>query len=261
LGVRRLHRSTILGAGLLAGAGALAVLSVADGVGRPRQPATVERAVAAQLPVTVPTIPPVVGTVTGPEPTQTATASPSSLPSFSASAAVSTLPLSPIADQLPEPVSALPTAKPATEPVLLGVPDIGLMVRVRDIGVEPDGQLEIPDETEVGWYRLGSSPGRAGATVLAGHVSWNDTVGPFFRLGELEPGAEIQLDLADGSSRRYSVVERAQYPKLMLPQERIWTRAGDETLVLITCGGDFNRAIRRYDDNVVVYAVPIASTT
>ena len=70
---------------------------------------------------------------------------------------------------------------------------------------------------------------------------------------------DAENDLADGSSRQYSVIERAQYPKLMLPRERIWTRTGDETLVLITCGGDFNRSIRRYTDNVIVYAVPVAS--
>jgi sortase (surface protein transpeptidase) len=93
--------------------------------------------------------------------------------------------------------------------------------------------------------------------VLAAHVSWNDTIGPFFRLAELEPGALIKLQLADGTTRRYQVVERAQYDKTELPAERIWTRGGDETLVLITCGGDFNRQIRRYTDNIVIYASPV----
>ena len=45
----------------------------------------------------------------------------------------------------------------------------------------------------------------------------------------------------------------------MLPTERIWTHAGPETLVLITCGGSFNPQIHHYRDNIVVYAVPIAS--
>ena len=31
---------------------------------------------------------------------------------------------------------------------------------------------------------------------------------------------------------------------------------GAETLVLITGGGDFNSELRRYYDNIVVYAVP-----
>ena len=39
--------------------------------------------------------------------------------------------------------------------------------------------------------------------------------------------------------------------------QRIWRTTGDETLVLITCGGDYNPEIRRYRENIVVYAVPV----
>ena len=48
------------------------------------------------------------------------------------------------------------------------------------------------------------------------------------------------------------------YDKDALPRERIWRNTGDETLVLITCGGDFNPEITRYRQNIVVYAVPVA---
>ena len=74
----------------------------------------------------------------------------------------------------------------------------------------------------------------------------------------VDDGATVALTLADGSSRAYEVVERQQYGKLMLPADRIWTRAGPETLVLITCGGSFNPQIHHYRDNIVIYAVPIA---
>jgi sortase (surface protein transpeptidase) len=120
-----------------------------------------------------------------------------------------------------------------------------------------DGELEVPDETEIGWYRYGSSPGRAGATVLAAHVTWNGTIGPFFELGRLEPGARVEVALDDGSSRTYEIVERTMYDKDSLPRERIWRTTGDETLVLITCGGSFNPDINRYRQNIVVYAVPV----
>ena len=80
---------------------------------------------------------------------------------------------------------------------------------VRAIGLEPDGQLEIPDETEIGWYQYGATAGQPGATVLAAHVTWNRTPGPFARLGTVDPGARIDVTLDDGSVRRYEVVERA----------------------------------------------------
>jgi sortase (surface protein transpeptidase) len=143
-------------------------------------------------------------------------------------------------------------------PTRIVIDSIGVDHPVRPVGIEPDGQLEIPDETEVGWYRLNSAPGERGAAVFAGHVSWNGSDGPFVGLALLEPGSTVRLELADGSSRTYAVVERAQDPKQGLPADRIWTRTGPETLVLITCGGEFNWDTHRYYDNVVVYARPVA---
>lgn len=128
---------------------------------------------------------------------------------------------------------------------------------IRPIGLEDDGQLEIPDETEIGWYRYGATAGSPGATVLAAHVSWNDTTGPFFELGRMDPGARISVALDDGTTREYEVVERARYEKDQLPRDRIWRNSGPESLVLITCGGDFNPEIRRYRHNIVIYAVPV----
>jgi sortase (surface protein transpeptidase) len=128
---------------------------------------------------------------------------------------------------------------------------------IRAIGLEPDGQMEIPDETEIGWYRYGATAGQPGATVLAAHVNWNRVPGPFARLGSVEPGDQVEITLDDGSQRRYEVVERAIYGKLELPRERLWRNSGPEELVLITCGGDYNPEIRRYRENIVVYAVPV----
>ena len=142
-------------------------------------------------------------------------------------------------------------------PASVSIPDIDVTgVPVRPVGVTADGELEIPGATEAGWYRLGAAPGQAGATVVAAHISWQGSTGPFLRLAELEPGAFVDLALADGATRRYQVVARAQYGKLALPKEEIWRTTGPETLVLITCGGAFNREIRRYADNIVVTAVP-----
>jgi hypothetical protein len=152
------------------------------------------------------------------------------------------------------PEAALPEM---IEPRTLVIDQIGLTEDVRAVGYEPDGGLEIPNETEIGWYRYGGSPGRPGATVLAAHVSWNGSIGPFHDLGALLPGEEVDVVLADGSTRRYEVVERTMYLKDALPADRIWTTTGEETLVLITCGGDFNPEVRRYRHNIVVYAVPV----
>ncbi len=145
-----------------------------------------------------------------------------------------------------------------SSPRSIRIGDLELDNEVRAVGVEEDGELEVPDETEVGWYKYGSAPGLPGSTVLAAHVSWNREIGPFHQLGNLEPGAEVDVVADDGSTRVYKVVERAVYDKDELPVDRIWRTTGDETLVLITCGGSYNPNIRRYRQNIVIYAVPVA---
>jgi len=175
-------------------------------------------------------------------------------------ATASTVPRSPLADLVGPRGSAEPPAITARlQPTSLEIDDLRVVAPVRPVGLEPDGQLEVPDETEVGWYRYGSSPGRPGVTVLAAHVTWNHTTGPFYALRNLDPGAEIVVELDDGSRRHYEVIERAIYDKDSLPSERLWRSTGDEVLALITCGGSFNPDIRRYRQNIVVYAVPVAA--
>jgi sortase (surface protein transpeptidase) len=168
-------------------------------------------------------------------------------------------PLSPLVELLGPRYSAVPEeVSPRPQPVNIEIDSIDVArFPIRGIGLQDDGQLEIPDETEIGWYRYGSTPGREGATVLAAHVSWNRSRGPFARLGSVEPGNQITVRLDDGSARQYVVTERTLYGKLELPKERIWRNTGDEALVLITCGGDFNPDIRRFNENIVVYAVPV----
>lgn len=145
-----------------------------------------------------------------------------------------------------------------TPPLHMRFDDVGIDDVIRPVGLEDDGELEIPAKDEIGWWEGGSSPGLPGATVLAAHVSWNGVAGPFNRLGRAEIGERLEVDTGEGMTRVYQVVERTMYAKDELPARRIWRTSGPETLVLITCGGSFNPSIRRYRDNIVVYAVPVA---
>ena len=117
--------------------------------------------------------------------------------------------------------------------------------------------MEVPDVADIGWYLHGAAPGRPGTTVLVAHVWWGDTAGPFHRLGALEPGDRIEVD--GDTAHEYVVVGRAMYDKDSLPAD-LWRNSGPETLVLITCGGTLNQSTRRYEQNIVVYAVPIQDT-
>ncbi|MDH5371739.1 MAG: class F sortase [Acidimicrobiia bacterium] len=144
-------------------------------------------------------------------------------------------------------------------PVTLRIPAIGVEAPVKPAGVEADGEMEVPGNvTEVGWYKYGSAPGESGSAVLAAHVDLAGSgPGVFFDLRLVEPGDIILVDLDDDTTLTYRAEARTVYDKDDLPTEAIFSRQGPPILTLVTCGGGFNRSLRSYDSNVVVYAVPL----
>ncbi|GIU92744.1 MAG: hypothetical protein KatS3mg011_1650 [Acidimicrobiia bacterium] len=161
----------------------------------------------------------------------------------------------------PNPTSRIEelTSPSSPTPIRLTVPAIGIDAPVVPYGVDrTTGEMEVPSRLdEVAWYRFGPAPGEPGSSVLAAHVDYAGRgPGVFFRLSELQPGDAIQVRMSDGTTRRFHVAARAVYDKSQLPLDVIFARSGDPVLTLITCGGGFNRALSRYDSNVVVYAIP-----
>lgn len=146
-------------------------------------------------------------------------------------------------------------------PVRLRVDALGVDAPVDPYGIDDNGQMDVPTNvSDVGWYRYGPIPGERGSAVLAAHVDLaGQGPGVFFDLRMLEPGDQIMITFSDGSEQWFAATARTVYEKEELPLDAIFSRSGSPVLTLITCGGGFNRSIQRYDSNVVVYAVPIAS--
>lgn len=49
----------------------------------------------------------------------------------------------------------------------------------------------------------------------------------------------LTVHFDDGSERSFEITETTQYGKKDLPFDRVFSKDGDPTVVLITCGGDF----------------------
>ena len=171
--------------------------------------------------------------------------------------------LSPLADQVRsvgdirfDPTATLPD--PGPRPVGLTIDGIDISdAPIRDVGVEPNGEMEIPGATEIGWYRWSPSPGQEGSSVLAAHIAFNGRDGVFRDLDDLDVGDRFTVRYDDGTEREFEVTEMAQYDKEELPFDRVFSKTGEPSVVLITCGGDFNRGLNSYEDNVVAYADPV----
>jgi hypothetical protein len=158
----------------------------------------------------------------------------------------------PVRDAAPPPV---PDVVP---PVRLEVPALGVDAPLEQAGVRPDGQMELPDDVgRAGWYRFGPAPGAPGSAVLAGHVDDAEQgLGALAPLREAEPGQEVLVTDAAGTTTRWRVVSRELLDKQALPVDLLFGREGPPRLTLVTCGGPFLPDVGGYRDNVVVVAEP-----
>jgi len=158
-----------------------------------------------------------------------------------------------IRDTSPETLAAQRTAVP----MALTIDAFDIDMPVMAVGIESDGQMEVPESAAVaGWYRFGPVPGSAqGNAVIAAHVDDSEMgLGPFSRLRDMEVGMELGVAMEDGTDVTYVVEAVEQTDKQVVDMDLVFQRDGEHQMVLVTCGGRWDRDVGHYDDNVVVYA-------
>lgn len=158
-------------------------------------------------------------------------------------------------DKLPVRRLRAAAVDPAAVPVRLTIPSIGVSSSLVRLGIAGDGTLEVPtDFQRAGWLRAGPAPGERGPAVIAGHVDSKAGPAVFARLGELRPGAEVDVRRADGRTVRFTVDGSEQVAKKRFPTDDVYGPVPGPVLRLITCGGSFDPASGHYRDNIVVFA-------
>ena len=146
-------------------------------------------------------------------------------------------------------------------PVVLSIPAIHVVVAVSELGLNPDGTVQVPtDFQEPGWYRLGPSPGQEGSAVILGHVDSYQGPAVFFNLRSLTAGDLVDVTLADGVVAHFVVTAVAMYPKDQFPAQQVYGSHGHSQLQLVTCGGTFDSQTGHYLSNVVVYSSLVKTT-
>jgi hypothetical protein len=144
---------------------------------------------------------------------------------------------------------------PASPPVRLAIPAIGVATSLVRLGRERDGSMQVPtDFARAGWFAEGTTPGQVGPAVIAGHVDSRTGPAVFYRLRELRPGGTVQVERADGIRLRFVVEQARSFPKASFPTAEVFGPAPWAALRLVTCGGAFDRARGSYLDNLVVFA-------
>jgi len=165
------------------------------------------------------------------------------------------------------PKAVAPAPAPASVPVTVPfkglrptsvkIPKIGAESSLLAVAVKPDGSISVPSvhaPMQAAWYKLSPVPGDVGPAIVLGHVDGDKKPGIFYKLKDLAPGDEVDIDRSDGRKLKFVVDRVEQVPKETFPRDAVYGNSKKPELRLITCGGAFDHAEHSYRDNIIVYA-------
>jgi hypothetical protein len=146
---------------------------------------------------------------------------------------------------------------PVAAPTRLSIPSIGVDDSLITVGLTEDGKIEVPQGKQFdkpAWLRTGPRPGQIGPAVIEGHVDSFKGPSVFHRLAGIKRGQEAQVERQDGSTVTFVVYDVRSFPKDEFPTAAVYGISPGPELRLLTCGGEFDRAAKRYLNNIVVFA-------
>ncbi|MGW5648766.1 class F sortase [Saccharopolyspora sp. NPDC003752] len=162
----------------------------------------------------------------------------------------------PIAAAGPVPPGPVTAAPGDPHPTGIAIPAIRVASTLVPLGLNGDGTVQVPPiekPGQAGWYDGGPGAGEIGPFVVLGHVDSYTEAGVFYRLRDLRPGDQIQVDRRDGSRVTYVVDRAERFAKDRFPTEAVYGDVARPEIRLITCGGNFDETRRSYEDNLVVF--------
>jgi hypothetical protein len=150
-----------------------------------------------------------------------------------------------------------PSGMSPSTPTRVSIGSIGVRADIVEVGQAADGSIAPPTQDparDVGWYKLGPTPGEPGTAVLVGHVDTADRAAVFHRLHEVRPGKLIEVSRKDRRTATFKVDSVESFPKTAFPASRVLVHDHVPRLALVTCGGAWVGGDTGYADNVIVFA-------
>jgi sortase (surface protein transpeptidase) len=146
---------------------------------------------------------------------------------------------------------------PASTPMTIEIPAIGVDAPVMRLGLNPDGTVQVPpldNHNLAGWYDRSVTPGAKGTSVILGHVDDYAGASVFFNIKNLRKGDTIDVVRADGSTAVFAVDGVQKAAKTNFPTTDVFGNVPYPALRLVTCGGPFDPNTGEYLDSIIVYA-------
>lgn len=140
------------------------------------------------------------------------------------------------------------------------IDSLSVKARVLEVGTDGRNLPQLPRNSyDVGWYNVSVAPGESGATVLSGACSGSVGQGVFRRIGELSEGAEITVEMGNGTVLRYAVqsvasvvVESVDMTEVLRP-----LHGTEQGMSLVGCSGTYDAATNDFAGRVIVRAIRI----
>lgn len=136
------------------------------------------------------------------------------------------------------------------QPVRLIIPSISLDTVAENVGVNEEGEMDVPDgrTNAVGWYKYGTKPGEAGSAVMDAHV-----YAAFSKLKYAKVGDDVYVVTKGGNTLHFVIEESLIYKKADVPLDLLFTRSDTKRLNLITCAGRYLPREDTYSERLIVY--------
>ena len=144
----------------------------------------------------------------------------------------------------------------ADEPKKIRISKIGVDAYVQKAGVDQNQRVAVPNNIHLAsWFAESQKPGQSGLSVISGHVTGKTSDGIFKQLGTLTKGDTFAIELGNGTTKNYKVIDKVQVKEAESTNYLFSQNPKVKSQVnVITCGGKFNKASNQYEDRIIVSA-------
>ena len=144
-------------------------------------------------------------------------------------------------------------------PRLITIPSIGVSARVRSVGVNSQGNIDVPKNlNDTAWYDGSAKPNQEGQVFIDGHTSFNNAIDAAFNdLPKMKAGDQIVVETGNGAKYTYRVTatETVDADKVDMGKALNVQGDGKKGITLMTCTGKFNYRTQSADKRFIVYGV------
>lgn len=140
----------------------------------------------------------------------------------------------------------------ADKPRYLTIPKLGINnARILEVGLSSSGQMLTPYNIfDVGWYNGSAKPGTRGTSIIDGHNGGPHVHGVFKNLPNLAYGDRITIEMGDGTTYTYQVIDNITVPLAEADAKMLYAAQSPvqrkESITLITCTGEWSQVQQTY---------------